>query len=148
MSRAPSQSEPEPERLKRLVRFYETLAADTVRGLSSVYAPGAHFKDPFNDVRGVAAITRIFEHMLVRVDAPRFVIKSRIEGGDDAFLTWDFLFNMRRVQQCIHGATHIVFDADGLVVLHRDYWDAAEELYEKIPLLGGFMRLLKRVANR
>jgi hypothetical protein len=27
---------------------------------------------------------------------------------------------------------------------HRDYWDAAEELYEKLPVLGALMRLLKR----
>ena len=35
-----------------------------------------------------------------------------------------------------------------LVLVHRDYLDAAEELYEKLPLLGGLMRLLKRAANR
>ena len=32
----------------------------------------------------------------------------------------------------------------GRVVAHRDYWDAAEELYEKLPVLGALMRLLKR----
>ena len=45
------------------------------------------------------------------------------------------------------GASHLVFDAQGLVVLHRDYWDAAEELYEKLPLVGSLMRWLKRRAN-
>jgi hypothetical protein len=30
------------------------------------------------------------------------------------------------------------------VTLHRDYWDAAEELYEKLPVVGGLMRLIKR----
>lgn len=33
---------------------------------------------------------------------------------------------------------------DGRIVLHRDYWDAAEELYAKLPVLGGLMRYLKR----
>jgi steroid delta-isomerase len=28
--------------------------------------------------------------------------------------------------------------------MHRDYWDAAEELYEKLPLVGALMRWLKR----
>jgi steroid Delta-isomerase len=31
--------------------------------------------------------------------------------------------------------------------MHRDYWDAAEELYEKLPILGGLMRWLKRQAS-
>ena len=51
-------------------------------------------------------------------------------------------------EQCIRGATHIVFDERGAVSVHRDYWDAAEELYEKLPLLGALMRWLKRAANR
>ena len=41
-------------------------------------------------------------------------------------------------------ATH---RAQGRILLHRDYWDAAEELYEKIPLVGALMRWLKTRAN-
>ena len=37
-------------------------------------------------------------------------------------------------------------DNAGRVAFHRDYWDAAEELYEKLPGLGGLMRWLKRRA--
>ena len=47
----------------------------------------------------------------------------------------------------ILGASQLVFDAQGRVVLHRDYWDAAEELYEKLPVVGSLMRWLKRRAN-
>ncbi|MFM2059344.1 MAG: hypothetical protein RLY71_3729, partial [Pseudomonadota bacterium] len=50
-------------------------------------------------------------------------------------------------EQCIRGCTHFQFGADGRVTLHRDYWDAAEELYAKLPLLGGLMRLLRRRAS-
>ncbi|MCA0424309.1 MAG: nuclear transport factor 2 family protein, partial [Proteobacteria bacterium] len=37
--------------------------------------------------------------------------------------------------------------ADGRIAEHRDYWDAAEELYEKLPAIGALMRWLKRRAN-
>jgi hypothetical protein len=40
-----------------------------------------------------------------------------------------------------------VFSSDGLVTLHRDYWDAAEELYEKLPVVGSVMRWLKQRVN-
>jgi len=39
------------------------------------------------------------------------------------------------------------FAPDGRIAMHRDYWDAAEELYEKLPLLGSLMRWLRRRAN-
>jgi hypothetical protein len=47
----------------------------------------------------------------------------------------------------ILGGSHLVFDTTGRVTLHRDYWDAAEELYEKLPVVGSLMRWLRRRAN-
>ena len=141
----------EPE-LERLVRFFETISPRTVRAqLALVYAADACFKDPFNEVRGVAAIGAIFEHMFEQVDAPRFVVTTHVLQGPQAFLTWEFLFEMKRFSketQTIVGATQIIFDADGKLAVHRDYWDAAEELYEKLPLIGSLMRWLKRAANK
>ena len=138
--------------LARLVRFYESIDPATLQQqLASVYATDAHFKDPFNDVQGHAAIAHIFLHMFHQVNDPRFHVITGVQQDSDAFLTWEFRFRMKRYrteEQCIRGATHIVFDDGGLVTLHRDYWDAAEELYEKLPLLGAFMKMLKRAAAR
>ena len=136
--------------LQNVVQFFETISQDSVAQLSSIYTEEVLFKDPFNEVRGIAAVTAIFAHMFEQVDAPRFVITTSVLQDDQAFLTWDFLFRMKRFareEQCIRGATHLRFDADGRVSLHRDYWDAAEELYEKLPLLGAVMRGLKRMAR-
>lgn len=140
----------QPDPMQGLVRFYETLEPDTVTQVRQVYAPDAFFKDPFNEVRGHEAIIRIFEHMFTQVAEPRFVVTRCIAQGGQGFLTWEFRFRMGSVhgRQTIRGATHLEFGADGRVTMHRDYWDAAEELYEKIPLLGAFMRLLKRRASR
>lgn len=44
----------------------------------------------------------------------------------------------------IHGISHLRFDDDGKVNNHRDYWDTGEELYAKLPLIGGAVRLLQR----
>ncbi|MGN6389148.1 MAG: nuclear transport factor 2 family protein [Burkholderiaceae bacterium] len=138
------------ERLARVTTFFETLSADDVAGLTALYAPDACFKDPFNEVHGVAAIERIFRHMFVQVDAPRFVVTEAFAVGDQAFLAWEFHFRMKRfsaLPQCIRGASHLRFSPDGKVAAHRDYWDAAEELYEKLPVLGRLMRWLKRQAR-
>lgn len=135
--------------LARLRRFFETISPATVGELGTIYAPDAYFKDPFNEVRGVPAIERIFGHMFQQVDVPRFVVHDIVAHGDQAFVTWDFRFRMKRfnpAEQVIRGASHLRFDRTGLVVFHRDYWDAAEELYEKLPVLGSLMRFLRRRA--
>ena len=138
-------------RVTRVVDFFETLTPQSVPALASLYDAQARFKDPFNEVQGLAAVETIFEHMFVALLAPRFVVTGRVVQGQQCFLTWEFRFCFRNfkqgTEQVILGASHLVFDAAGKVQLHRDYWDAAEELYEKLPLVGGLMRWLKRRAN-
>jgi steroid Delta-isomerase len=137
-------------RVQRVIDLFETLSPADVARLPEYYTVAARFKDPFNEVVGVAAIQAIFTHMFVALDGPRFVITDAIAQGNQAMLTWDFHFRMRRFDkapQVIRGSTHLRFASDGRISQHRDYWDAAEELYEKLPLLGGLMRWLKRRAN-
>jgi ketosteroid isomerase-like protein len=135
-----------------LVQWFEHLTPASVQQLSRFYAVDARFKDPFNDVQGVPAVEAIFVHMFEALIAPRFVVTGRVAQGTQCFLTWEFRFCFRNFhhgqEQVILGASHLVFDGAGKVHLHRDYWDAAEELYEKLPLVGSLMRWLKRRANR
>jgi len=137
-----------PEAVARVVRFFETLSLADVPRLGEIYATDAFFKDPFNEVRGVPQIARIFGHMFEQVEAPRFVVHESVAQGDAAFLTWDFVFAFHRPlppgTRTVRGCSHLRFGADGRVAFHRDYWDAAEELYEKIPVLGALMRALRR----
>jgi hypothetical protein len=141
---------PSPD-VTRLVSFFESLTPGSVATMGSHYDAQARFVDPFNDVEGLDAIERIFQHMFVALIEPRFVVTTQVLQGQQCFLTWDFHFRFKRFQnatpQTIRGATHLVFSDAGLVTLHRDYWDAAQELYEKLPLVGSLMRWLKKRAN-
>ena len=134
-----------------LVAFFETLSPQSVAQLQTVYDEQATFKDPFNEVQGLPEIERIFRHMYVALDQPHFVVTGQVVDGAQAFLTWEFRFRFKRFDtttlQAVRGASHVLFNAQGLVTMHRDYWDAAEELYEKLPVLGGVMRWLKKRAN-
>jgi steroid Delta-isomerase len=137
-------------RVQKIVALFEEFKAADLPRLADIYSPDARFKDPFNDVQGVPAIQAIFAHMFQTLDAPRFVIHDVIVQGDQCFMAWDFVFCMRRfnpVQQTIRGSSHLKLAADGRITHHRDYWDAAEELYEKLPVLGALMRWLKRRVN-
>lgn len=135
----------------RVVGFFEALTPQSVAQVRQLYAAEARFKDPFNDVTGLAAIESIFAHMFVALLRPRFVVTGQVVQGAQCFLTWEFHFCFRNFkvgqQQVILGASHLIFSPQGLVTLHRDYWDAAEELYEKLPVVGGLMRWLKQRAG-
>ena len=136
---------------EKLATFFEALSPQSVSQLHTLYDAQARFKDPFNEVQGLPEIERIFRHMYVALEQPHFVVTGQVVDGTQAFLTWEFRFRFKRFDtttlQAVRGASHVVFNEQGLVTMHRDYWDAAEELYEKLPVLGGLMRWLKKRAN-
>ena len=141
--------------LQRVVYFFEHLQPSDVAHIAQLYTADAQFKDPFNEVQGIAAIEHIFTHMFEALDAPRFVITQQVHNGAQCFVTWDFFFSVPRMDkgatQIIRGATHFVLREEAgvwRVAVHRDYWDAAEELYEKLPVVGGLKRGLKKQANK
>jgi hypothetical protein len=137
--------------LDRLSAYFERLAVTNLDELGHFYAPTARFKDPFHDVTGIAAIAHILRHTFDKLPDARFRVTRRFPGEHrDAMLLWamDFTMPGTRAPTSIVGATHFEFDVDGLVTLHRDYWDAAEELYARLPVLKWLMRGLAKTAAR
>ena len=134
--------------LARVVAFYETLSPHSLARIGEVYAPDARFKDPFNEVQGLAAIENVFRHMYRQVHEPRFSVTSSMGEGAEAWLAWEFRFRFQGWResevQLVRGATHLRLAPDGRVTEHRDYWDTGEELFARLPLLGGLMRFLRR----
>ncbi len=143
--------------LRRAIQLFETISEQSVSELAMLYDEQAYFKDPFNEVQGVAAIQGVFTAMFEQVSVPRFLVTHAVQDRafqipssdlSDAFLVWEFTFRFKRFKvkslQRVRGSSHLRFNRHGKIVFHRDYWDAAEELYEKVPMLGALMRFLKR----
>lgn len=133
------------ERLQAYCDFYETLELGTLDQLDALTTPDVHFKDPFNDVRSRDHMKRIFAGMFRRLDEPRFVVQDKAVGSEGAFLRWSMSFRPKGKPDTwlITGLSDVRFDADGLIASHIDHWDTGEQFYEKLPLLGGVLRLIK-----
>ncbi len=143
------------KRVEAILQLFETLTPAHLEQLDHWYVTDARFKDPFKQVQGVDQIRAILQHMFEVLEHPRFIITNRIVQDNQCFVVWDFVFRyktmQRGVDQRIHGGSHLVFKQgdDGVwrIDTHRDYWDAAEEMYEKFPLVGSLMRWLKNRVN-
>lgn len=132
--------------MQAFIDFYEGIEPSSLSRLPEIYSTQARFVDPFNDVVGIAAVERIFAHMFNTVSGVRFVITHHAQSGRNGHVVWQMQFKPHRLPKPLQivGATHLVFDAQGRVELHRDYWDAAHELYAQLPLLGTAVRWLRR----
>ena len=139
------------QRIQRIVNFFESLTPQAVAQMGELYTADAYFKDPFNEVRGLSEVQHIFNHMYVSLHEPHFVVTNTVTQGDQCFIVWDFKFRFKRFDtvslQTVRGCSNLQLASDGRIAFHRDYWDAAEELYEKLPYVGALMRWLKKRAN-
>ena len=63
-----------------------------------------------------------------------------------AYLRWDFTFSPKgRVEDVwkITGMSEVAFDQDLKVISHIDHWDAGEQFYARLPVLGWLIRLVR-----
>jgi len=132
------------EAAEAYIRFWESLSPDSLGRLAEIAAPEIHFSDPFNDVRGLDAFRTVFDDMFRRVSEPRFQVTGHAIDGNLCFLRWVLTFRTGRRERRIDGVSEIRFDGSGLAIEHVDHWDAAGQLYERIPVLGAILRMIRR----
>jgi ketosteroid isomerase-like protein len=134
--------------VERIVALFESFSPADVKQLGHYYTDDALFKDPFNEVRGLMAVQRVYAHMFESLVDPRFRVMRRMAQAGECWLVWEFHFEFRSIQrgraQLVRGASHLLLAADGRIESHRDYWDAAEEVYATLPGIGVLMRWLQR----
>lgn len=139
--------------LSEIKVFFESLTPESLDQIGRIYASEARFKDPFQSVQGQDAIRAVFEHMFRVQPRSRFVVQGITQSQrdetlanahDQCCLQWEYWLEISNKPACIKGCSWLILDENGKIILHRDYWDAAEELYEKIPVLGWLMRWLRR----
>lgn len=127
--------------IETYARFFETLTPHFEdRDFERLFAREAVFADPFQRVVGVDAIIAVFRHMYATLDDPRFEILETLGDEAKGYIRWRFFTD----DFWFEGVSHVRFDHEGKVLSHIDYWDAAANVYEKIPLLGSLLRLIKR----
>lgn len=133
--------------LTRLTRYVETLTRQSVANLGEFYAPTVYFRSPLHEVRSAAELAALLDRLFERVDVPRFEITATLLQHNQALLVWNFHFHAKRWiddEQVIHGASHLRLAVDGRIAYQRDYWDATEDIYAKLPILGRLLGWLRQ----
>jgi len=134
--------------------FFENITKETsINEYEKVLDANVKFKDPFHEVQGLEKFYDIFQDMYKKLDNPKFKIIEVIEQKNISYIKWDFQFQFKNSQkiESFEGISRIEFDdkinKNSKVISHIDYWDTAENLYEKIPILSSFMKFIKRKIN-
>ena len=123
--------------------------ANITNNTANVYASEVYFCDPFKQIHGEAE----FQAYLLR--SAQAVAEYHMDWKDVAshdgnyYFRWVMTLKLKRDGKnkpatLTTGMSHVRFDKDGKVVFHQDYYDAGAFLYEKVPIMGGVIRHIKK----
>lgn len=140
----------ERQALDRFAAFFSSFAADRIeRLLEATYADDVWFDDTLKTLRGRPALAEYLREAAGAVADCRVTVedRTRTEAGE-YLLRWKMMIRFRHLRRGVAtwsvGVSHLRFDARGRVVYQQDYWNAADGLYQYIPLLGRLIRWVKR----
>jgi hypothetical protein len=120
--------------------------APSAERLAGLAVDEVRFRDPFNDLRGREPLRRLLEHTRRQVRDPRFEVLDTAWSGRTVYLQWVMTGRVPVLGDWrVEGLSQVCFAEDGRVESHLDYWDAAEQFYGRLPVLGP---LLRRIGAR
>lgn len=133
--------------LQKLVAFYQTLDSDRLSMLAEIYHPDIRLSDPVGEHQGLVVVEHYFASLLKNMRYCRFAVTQVRQFDTDALLLWRMEYAhpalQRGASQTLEGSSYLQFH-DNKVVFQRDYYDMGAMLYEKLPLLGTIIGLVKK----
>lgn len=114
--------------------------------LYKTYTNGIEFIDPIKGINGLEELTNYFVSLYKSVDHCHFTINNCIANGNHYSIEWEMNLQHQRLAKnkeiTLDGASFIRFQ-DSKVCYHRDYYDLGALVYERIPLLGSAVRMVR-----
>jgi len=124
--------------------FLRRISAENLDEMARHIAPNVHFKDPFNDVNSLAHMQAIYADMFEQVSDFTFDIHEQLSAGPVTVITWTLGGSVMGKSWAVDGASRLIFNEAGLLTEHVDFWDAAGGLYERFPVIGWLLGVIRR----
>jgi hypothetical protein len=146
-------SEQEQQAFAGVQRYFAGMTADSVRKLTAtVYAPQGYLNDTLVGIDGADRIEAYFSHTMERARLLKVEFLERAPAGTDWYVRWRMTVaadGLNGGQEVItYGVTQFRFDADGRVLIHKDFWDSGTGLYEQLPVIGGAVRRVRGAVEK
>jgi hypothetical protein len=146
-------SEQEQQAFAGVQRYFAGMTADSVREqTASVYAPQGYLNDTLVGIEGADRIEAYFSHTMERARLLNVEFLERAPIGTDWYVRWRMTVaadGLNGGEEVVtYGVTQFRFDADGRVLIHKDFWDSGTGLYEQLPVIGGAVRRVRSAVEK
>ena len=125
---------------------FNRLNARNLELLEQIYSPQVSFRDPVHAIQGLPALRAYYARLYKDVVSCRFDFEDEVIADGRCALVWIMRFEhasfCRGQQLSLRGVSHLKFSDK--VWHHEDFFDMGAFIYEKVSVLGGIVRAIKR----
>lgn len=142
-------SEKERAAIEHFTYLLANFTEDNIRRyVPDVYAPNAYYCDSFTAKQGVENIETYYIEGARTMHELAFDLQDVAVHDGNYYFRWITQVSLKgKEDDVIHlaGVSHVRFDKEGRVIFEQDFWDAGV-IYERLPIIGFFIRWLKKKA--
>ena len=108
----------------------------------SLYSQQVKFIDPTQERNGINAYIKAQDGLIKRCDDIYLESHSIAINKNIAFVEWTMVLKIKGLEFSYDGTSRLIFDEEGKVKEHRDYFDFCSGTFGNIPVIGAFFRWL------
>jgi len=117
------------------------------KNTAKAYAPEAYLDDTIVTHYGPDEIKNYFLATAETMTGFEVQILDQARSGPDHYIRWKMIFSAPKLGggTPIHsvGMSQVRFTEDGKVAFHQDFWDSGKNIYGQIPIVGGFISIIR-----
>jgi len=142
------ESPAERQAIARFENFLSHLDEQTAREeTENVYAPDAFLNDTLKTIHGAPAIRDYFIKTAQGLDGMIVRFDDVARSGGTYYFRWTMDTRMKYLARGktvrTIGVTLVRFDPQGRVLVHQDYWDSSQGVWEHVPVMGSVIRWIR-----
>ncbi|MEW6336318.1 MAG: nuclear transport factor 2 family protein [Acidobacteriota bacterium] len=132
----------------RFLAALRTYSPEAMRASAGeLYAGDAYFNDQIKELRGAVAIREYLARSAEALVEPVIRDEQVLIDDGHVVIRWSMSFRTEREPDrpptVARGASHLIFDRQGKVSFHEDFWDVTAAVWERIPVVGAVIRRVK-----
>ena len=141
-------SEAEKAAISRFESFLSHLDEKTARDeTEKVYAPDAFLNDTLKTLHGSPSIRDYFIKTAQGLESMTVTFDDLAVSGKNYYFRWTMETRMKHLARgktvTTIGVTLVRFDPKGRVLVHQDFWDSAQGVWDHVPVLGTVIRWIQ-----
>ena len=138
----------ENKRKTLIEKTFNGLNKNNLHILNDFYDENIDFTDPVGNIQGLSLLKKYYGHVYKNVNSINFEFEQINQQDNTFFAKWKMNLQVKGLNAntpySVEGFSVLRFTAQDKVDYHRDYLDLGSMVYEKIPVLGKAIKLIKK----